>query len=105
MSKSIEEKIKQIFKAAKNPSVSTILFGSFAWITRLNRLEKQVLALLDAKVVVEKEKLQELADLLKTRPSWEWMKDNLDKLEEIESAFRRIEWKFAELTKEMQREK
>lgn len=46
---------------------------------------------------VEKQKLKELADLLEKRPSWEWMKDNLDKLEDIEFAFREIEKKFAEL--------
>ena len=59
---SLREQIKQAFKDAKNPSFKKIAFGSFGWINRLNSLEKDVLALLDGCVIIDKKKLQELAD-------------------------------------------
>jgi len=59
--------------------------------------EKDVLAELTNYKIIPVGKWQEIVEAVDNRPSWEWMKDNLDKLEEIEFSFRKIEAKVAEL--------
>ena len=97
---SFADKIREYFDAIPNRRLP---LGKNAWLQEWGEAEEMVLKFHDEVVAGHKQKLLKLGEIIKSRPSHKWIINNLDKAEEVEIAFQRIEKKFGLLLKELEK--